>query len=255
MSARLSANAVAVRIGAGTLVEGLDAVLQPGEIVALLGRNGSGKTLTLRTLAGLRSPDAGRVELDGRDLGTLSRRDIARHIGLLPQDPESGFVTTVEQAVLIGRHPHLPVFAWEGDSDRRLAQRALTSVGLDGFGPRSTERLSGGEQRRVAIATLLVQQPEVYLLDEPTNHLDPHHQLEVLELFRARASEGATVLVTLHDPNLAARFADRVLLLLGNGRWQLGPASELLTPVLLTELYLTPMFAGTVAGRRVFVPG
>lgn len=236
-------------------MQGLDAVFEPGEMVAVLGRNGSGKTLTLRTLAGLRPPDAGHVALDGRDLASLSRRGIARHIGLLPQDPESGFVTTVEQAVLIGRHPHLPVFAWESEADRRLAERALASVGLEGFGPRTTDRLSGGEQRRVSIATLLVQQPDVYLLDEPSNHLDPHHQLEVLALFGERAAEGATVLVTLHDPNLAARFADQVLLLFGDGRWRLGPADELLAAEVLSELYLTPMVAGEVGGRRVFVPG
>jgi iron complex transport system ATP-binding protein len=113
--------------------------------------------------------------------------------------------------------------------------------------------LSGGERRRVAIASLLAQSPDVFLLDEPTNHLDPHHQLAVLELFRQQADAGRTVVATLHDPTLAARFADRVILLFGDGRWTSGPTRDTLTATSLSDLYLTPMIEIAADGRRAFV--
>src|SRR5690606_12178701 len=118
---------------------------------------------------------------------------------------------------------------------------------------RNTSSLSGGEQRRVAIASLLAQDPQVFLLDEPTNHLDPHHQLAVLGLFRELARSGRTVVVTLHDPTLAARFADRVVLLFGDGRWLAGPCETVLTSEALSELYLAPMKEIVAEGRRIFV--
>lgn len=254
MSARLATRRLAVTAGRRTLVRDLELELAPGETLAILGRNGSGKTLTLRTLAGLRAPAAGRIELDGRDLDELPHRLLARHVGFLPQDPESGFVMTAEESVLIGRHPHLATLGWESERDRQIARRALSLVGLEGFGARPTDELSGGEQRRVAIAALLAQEPAVYLLDEPSNHLDPHQQLAVLELLRERAAAGACVAATLHDPNLAARFAQRVLLLFGDGRWRVGAAAELLSEAALSELYLTRIVAGEIGGRRAFLP-
>ena len=124
---------------------------------------------------------------------------------------------------------------------------------LEEFATRRTDTLSGGEQRRVAIAALLAQQPATFLLDEPTNHLDPHHQLAILGLFRGLADAGRTVITTLHDPTLAARFADRVLLLHGDGRWVLGPVATTLTAASLSELYVAPMIELGRDGRRVFV--
>jgi len=118
---------------------------------------------------------------------------------------------------------------------------------------RRTDTLSGGEQRRVAVAALLAQQPGIFLLDEPTNHLDPHHQIGVLGLFRELARTGSTVITTLHDPTLAARFADRVLLLFGDGRWSVGPVREALTAEKLSALYDSPMIEIEKDGRRVFV--
>ncbi len=252
-AAQLAACALSVRAGTRELVRELTVAFSPGEVVAVLGRNGSGKTLTLHTLAGLREPAAGEVRLDGVPLAELRRRAVALRLGLLPQDLEDAFVATAMETVLIGRHPHLALWQWESAEDERLARAALAAVDMTDFGARRTDTLSGGEQRRVAVAALLAQQPSIYLLDEPTNHLDPHHQLVVLGLFHELARSGRTVITTLHDATLAARFADRVLLLHGDGRWTLGPVAEALTAASLSELYLAPMMELERDGRRVFV--
>lgn len=249
----LAAESLSIHAGERTLVRDLSLEFRAGELVAILGRNGSGKTLTLHTLSGLRPAEAGHVLLDGRPIAELTRRAIALRVGILPQDLEQGFPTTVLESVLVGRHPHLPTWCWEGADDERIARAMLTRVGLDGFAGRSTATLSGGERRRAAIAALLAQDPQVFVLDEPTNHLDPHHQLAVLELFRGLADAGRTVIATLHDPTLAARFADRVLLLFGDGRWRAGTAREALTADALSELYLTRIVEIDAHGRRVFV--
>ena len=249
----LAAVNVSVRAGARELVRELSVQFTPGEVVAILGRNGSGKTLTLHTLAGLRRAAAGEVWLDGTPLLQFKRRSVALRLGLLPQDLEDAFVATAMETVLIGRHPHLALWQWETAEDERLARAALAAVDLRDFAVRHTDTLSGGEQRRVAVAALLAQQPGIFLLDEPTNHLDPHHQLAVLGLFRGLADQGRTVVTTLHDPTLAARFADRALLLFGDGRWSLGPVSSALTAASLSELYLAPMMELGKDGRRVFV--
>jgi iron complex transport system ATP-binding protein len=249
----LEAGGVSVHAGARKLVESLDATFVRGEFTAILGRNGSGKTLTLHTLAGLRPPQKGLVSIHSTPLNAMKRRDVARYIGLLMQDLEESFVTTALEAVLIGRHPHMKAWQWESADDERIARNALAHVNMQDFASRTTDGLSGGERRRVAVASLLAQAPEVFLLDEPTNHLDPHHQVAVLELFRQQANVGATVIATLHDPTLAARFADRVILLFGDGRWRSGPTRETLTAEALSELYLTPMVEIASGGRRAFV--
>jgi iron complex transport system ATP-binding protein len=249
----LAARQVSVRVGTRPLVNELSVEFATGEVVAILGCNGSGKTLTLHTLAGLRSPHAGSVHLDGIPFTQLARRAVALRLGLLAQDIEDAFVTTALEEVLIGRHPHLSSWQWETREDERIAREALAAVELSDFAERRTDTLSGGEQRRVAIAALLAQKPGIFLLDEPTNHLDPHHQLRVLSLFRDLTRGGSTVITTLHDPTLAARFADRVLLLFGDGRWSAGPVREVLTAANLSALYNSPMIEIEKDGRRVFV--
>lgn len=252
-TAALTAAGVVIRAGVRELVRALSVDFAPGEVVAILGRNGSGKTLTLHTLAGLRAPQAGAVLIGGTPVRSLSRRQVALRLGLLPQDLEEAFVTTAMETVLIARHPHLALWQWETAEDERIAREALAAVDMADFAARRTDTLSGGEQRRVAVAALLAQQVRTYLLDEPTNHLDPHHQLAVLSLFRALADSGSTVVTTLHDPTLAARFADRVLLLFGDGRWSLGPVATTLTAEALSALYVAPMIELGKDGRRVFV--
>jgi len=250
----LHARSLTVSAGERRLVRELELHAAAGEFIAVLGRNGCGKSLTLHTLGGLRPPASGSVLLDGAPMAALSRRRVAQQLGLLPQDREESLPLTAMEATLLGRHPHLGPWRAETAIDRDIAIAALRQFGVAEFAHRELPSLSGGEQRRAAMASLLAQQPQVYLLDEPTNHLDPHHQIEVLGLFRRQCAAGATVIATLHDPSLAERFADRVLLLYGDGNWRLGPVSELLNSAELSRLYLTPISELGATGRRAFIP-
>lgn len=249
---RLTATGVSIRVPRRELVTGLDLDCEGGAFVGILGANGAGKSMTLRTLAMLREAAAGRVEINGRVRSQWRRRDMARWLGMLPQATEDPFPASVLETVLIGRHPHLDFWEWEGEADLQYARDALARVDLAGMESRDLDSLSGGERRRVAIAALLAQDPRIAILDEPTNHLDPQHQLAVLEVFAAQARDGGAVIASLHDPTLAARHADRVLLLHGDGRWQAGPATRLLEAATLSELYLTRMIEVERDGRRIF---
>ncbi len=236
-------------------MRGLSIEAQGGEFIAVLGRNGVGKTLTLHTLAGLRAPAAGSVFLEGRELAAWSGRERAQRLGLLPQLIEDPFPATVLETALIGRHPHLPFWQWEDAADFACAQAALRAVGLESLAARAVDSLSGGERRRLDVATLLAQDAAVCLLDEPTNHLDPRHRNEMLALFRARADAGGLVIAALHDPTLAARSADKALLLFGDGRWRFGEAATILSGANLSELYEVPVGELAWRGQRVFVSG
>lgn len=237
------------------LVASLSMTARPGRFVAMLGRNGAGKTLTLHTLAGLRTAQAGSVTLDGVALPGVGHRERARRLALLPQAVEDPFPVTVLETVLIGRHPHIDFWQWESAADMMAARKALAAVDLGGWESRSVETLSGGERRRLAIACLLAQDPGVCLLDEPTNHLDPQYQHRVLALFRNRAEAGGAVVASLHDPTLAARYADDVLMLFGDGRWAFGSCDKVLTGETLSELYANPTCEIAWQGRRIFVGG
>jgi iron complex transport system ATP-binding protein len=250
----LHTEALSVRVANRTLLADLELDVRAGEFIALLGRNGCGKSLTLLTLAGLRRADGGGILLSGQPIARMSRHAIARQLGLLTQDREEALPLTTLENVLLGRHPHIPPWRGESAHDRAIAREALAAMGVSEHAGRLLDSLSGGEQRRAAMAALLAQQPAVFLLDEPTNHLDPHHQLLVLDCFRARCRDGAAVIASLHDPSLALRYADRVLLMLGDGRWKLGPARQLLNAEELSALYLTPLCELGSGERRAFIP-
>jgi len=250
---RLAGRTLDVAVSGRTLVRALDFEARGGEFVAVLGRNGVGKTLTLHTLAGLRAPSSGQVSLDGRDLATWTGRERACRLALLPQTIEDPFPSSVFDTALIGRHPHLPFWQWEGAEDLACAHAALEAVGLGDLADRAVDSLSGGERRRLEVATLLAQDAAVCLLDEPINHLDPRHRNEVLALFRARADTGGLVVAALHDATLAARFADRVLLLHGDGCWHYGDVATTLDAAHLSALYHVPVEELASRHGRVFV--
>ena len=242
-----------VDVSGRNLVDALDFEVDRGELLAVLGQNGSGKSLTMHTLAGLRRAAGGQVLLHGRDVAASGRQEIARHLALLPQHVDDIFPATVLDTAMIGRHPHIGRFQWESPADFAIGRAALESVDLAGLARRDVLTLSGGERRRLAIAQVLTQQPDVYLLDEPTNHLDPQHQLDALRLFREKADAGAGVIASLHDVNLAVRYADRCLLLYGDGRWDLGRTEAVLDERRLSRLYATPMEAVSWRDGRLFV--
>lgn len=252
-AALLQCSNLNVEVAQRRLVSDLSFTLPRGSITCMLGCNGAGKTLTLHTLAGLRPPAGGHVSVEGRSLHEWPRRDLARRLGLLTQTTEDPFPSTVIETALVGRHPHIGFWQWENDTDRDIANHALAAVGLTDFQARDIATLSGGERRRVAIAAVLTQDPDVMLLDEPVNHLDPHQQIEVLRLLRARADAGHSVLMSLHDAGLAARFADQVLLLFGNGEWSCGATNVVLTEESITRLYGTPVIELSWAGGRTFI--
>jgi iron complex transport system ATP-binding protein len=174
-------------------------------------------------------------------------------MGFLPQDPDAPPQGSLFESVLLGRHAHLGFWEPSGPADEARAARALAEVGLAEMAARELATLSGGEQRRAAIARLLVQAPAIYLLDEPTNHLDPAQQLGILEHARSLARSGAAVLASLHDPNLALRFADRAWLLTGQGPVEVVECADL-EPPHLARLYGIEYAAGHVGGQRVMAP-
>lgn len=244
-----------VTVPSRTLVDGLDLEVRPGEFLAILGRNGTGKSLTLQTMAGLRRPAAGRVTLGTQDVFSAPRRTIAQRLALLPQNVEDIFPSTVLETALIGRHPHISGLRWESRQDVAIATRALVATGLSELAERDVLTLSGGERRRLAIAQVLTQAPGVFMLDEPTNHLDPQHQIDAMRTFRAAADSGSIVIAALHDVNLAVRFADRCLLLFGDGRWRLGAVGDVLNERTLEALYAAAMDAVAWRGRHLFIAG
>lgn len=234
----LAAEKLAVSIGLHKVCLSLDLRLPAGGRLAILGRNGAGKSTLLTTLAGLRVQDAGSLRIEGETYDVLGPREAARRRGWLGQDSGDPFASTVLETVLIGRHPHLPRWAWESADDIAIVRAALADVGLSGFEEREIHTLSGGEYQRVRIATLLAQRPKLYLLDEPLAHLDLNHQLAVLALFsRLAREEDAVVAMVLHDPNLALRFCDQALLLYGDSRHRIGPAEEVLRADILSDLF------------------
>jgi len=242
--ALLETSQLDIHIGTTRVCHQLALHLNAGERWAILGRNGAGKTTLLHTLAGLRRPDSGAVRLGGKPLETLPRRRIARQVGVLLQDHLDAFPASVMETVLIGRHPYLGALQWEGPEDYALARAALLAVGLDEMENRNVATLSGGERRRLGIATLLTQDPALWLLDEPTNHLDVHQQIRILDLLQSRSqAEQKTLLLVMHDLNLALRYCDRFLLLFGAGETAQGSADEVLTRPVLERLYGHPMHA------------
>ncbi|MGD8483289.1 MAG: ABC transporter ATP-binding protein [Thioalkalispiraceae bacterium] len=250
----LQTRQLAVSVADKPICRHLELSVQRGECWAILGQNGSGKTTLLHSLAGLRDVDNGQVVLNARPLEQLSARHTAQQCGLLLQDYQDVFPASVMQTVLIGRHPHLSNWQWESGDDYQLADAALADVELDGMQHRLLQTLSGGERRRVAIATLLAQQPDLFLLDEPVNHLDIKHQQLVLELFAQKARTGKhAVMMVLHDINLAARYCSHVLMLHGNEKVEFGRCEEMLSAEKLSALYDYPI--QQLGGKLLFTPG
>ena len=240
----LSCHDLDVSIAEIPVAHDLQLELKPGEFWGLMGANGVGKTTLLKCLAGLNPPDKGTVLLDSTPLGEMSRRDTAKRLGMLQQHTVYLFDSSAIQIALTGRHPHLSRWANESQEDIQSAKSALRTVGLEDFDGREVTTLSGGEARRLAFATLMVQDPGILLLDEPTNHLDLRHQLRIMDVAsRMIRDEERVALCALHDVNLAAGYCSHILMLFGDAQWRAGPAAEMLNPELLERLYGCPVQA------------
>jgi iron complex transport system ATP-binding protein len=209
-----------------------------GSLTGLLGPNGCGKTTLLKLLSGVLAPDHGTVSLDGRPLSSLSRRDIARHVAVVPQETHPAFDFTVMEMVLMGRHPHVGAFQLEGPKDFAVAGDALAATGTTHLAARRYLTLSGGEKQRVVIAGALAQAPDVLLLDEPTASLDLGYQLDVASLLGTLNRERAvTMVLATHDLNLAAALCDSLVLLREGRVLAQGATRDVLTAAMVRQLY------------------
>jgi len=235
---RLAARGLKAGYPGRTVIEGLDLEITPGRITMIIGANACGKSTLLGVLARLRPPLAGRVELDGKDVATLSRRGFARTVGLLPQHPTAPDGLSVAELVSRGRHPHRGVFQRWSAADSERVDEAMAWTGLTELADRPVGDLSGGQRQRVWIAMALAQDPQILLLDEPTTFLDLSHQLEVLDLLRElNRTRGTTIVIVLHELNLAARYADE-LVVMSQGRIVAhGAPSDVLTPAVVSEAF------------------
>jgi len=213
----LSFEGVAIAFGEREILSDVDLDLRTGEVLGIAGGNGAGKTTLLRIASRVLAPSAGRVRIGGRDVTSLSRRELAREIAVVPQDVQVSFPFRASEVVLMGRSPHLGAFGYESPADVERARTAMTRVAVDHLADRSILELSGGERQLVLIARALAQDAEILLLDEPTAHLDLRHRIQVLVLVREFVATGRSAIVVSHDLSLAARSCDRMALL-GSGR-------------------------------------
>jgi iron complex transport system ATP-binding protein len=221
-----------------------------GQLAAIVGPNGAGKTTLLKCLAGILPVRRGAVLLEGRDLAGLSEPGRARRLAFVPQEHSAAFNYSVLDFVLMGRTAHLPLFAVPSDQDVRIAEEALAFVGFASFASRPHFQLSSGERRMVLIARALAQQTDILILDEPTTFLDPRHETEVLEIVRKLAREKRkTVLMTLHNLDMAVRYADALAFLKNGQLVAHGRPDEVLTEELLARVYDIPMTLFRFQGR------
>ena len=210
-----------------------------GTVTGLFGPNGSGKSTLLRCLNGTLVPQTGEVDLDQRPLRTLTRRDIARRIAVVPQDSPVDIPLTVQQVVMLGRFAHQGMLAQESDPDFRIAARSMDRLGIAHLAQRSFAELSGGERQRAVIARALAQEADILLLDEPNAHLDLAHQLEVYRLARALATEGTTILMICHDLLVSPLMVDRAIVMHAGEIVADGLPKDVLTPQRLAQVFAT----------------
>jgi iron complex transport system ATP-binding protein len=216
--------------GDRVVIDGLDLVIPTGRITAIVGANACGKSTLLRSMSRLLTPRGGSVLLDGKQIHKMPPKQLAQTLGLLPQSPIAPEGITVSDLVGRGRHPHQGIFSrWSPDDDEAVAA-ALEATGILDLAERSVDELSGGQRQRVWIAMALAQQTDLLLLDEPTTFLDVNHQVEVLDLLTdLNRARGTTVVMVLHDLNLAARYADNLVAIADGAVHAAGPAAEVLT--------------------------
>jgi len=211
---------------------------EAGEVVGVLGPNGSGKTTLLKCMNKALKPKAGSVMVDEREISGLARKEVAKEMGVVPQNSGVNFPFTALEIVLMGRGPSLGRFQMEGENDLEIARKAMQTADVLDLAGRPMTELSGGEKQRVIIARALAQTPKILLLDEPTLHLDVNHQLEILDMVTQLAErDNLTVVMVSHDLNLAARYCDKILLLQRGRLVAAGRVPDVLTPENMEKVF------------------
>lgn len=246
---------VTLAVPGRVLCRDLAAEFEPGQVWAVLGRNGTGKSTLILTLAGLAAPERGHIELDGVPLGALKPRERARRIGVLPQIEDATFWGSVADYVLLGRFPYAGHWKGYANEDMDAVRAALDGLGMRSLAAQRYATLSGGERQRARIAQILAQAPGIFLLDEPLQHLDLAHQAQVLALMGSRArAHRETAVMVLHEPLWIGRACTHALVFSGDGNVEGGPAEALITRERLEHAYGCRLREVAHAGGRCFVP-
>ena len=254
---RLTTDRVSLGYGATTVVDEVTLVIPDAATTVIVGANGCGKSTLLRGLARLLKPSRGACLLDGEAVHKRSTREVARTLGLLPQQPLSPEGITVVDLVSRGRQPHRNALARWSAADEAAVAAALEMTGTLELAARPVEELSGGQRQRVWVALALAQQPEILLLDEPTTFLDVAHQIDLLDLLHTlRAEQGTTVVMVLHDLNLAARYADHLVAMREGKVVAAGTPAESVTPELVRDVFGldSQVVPDPVSGTPLVVP-
>jgi ABC-type cobalamin/Fe3+-siderophores transport system ATPase subunit len=238
----LAAKSLHLAYGEKRVLTDVSLELVPGQLLGLIGPNGSGKTSLIRCLSGILKPEIGSVSLGGRDITALTEQERARSIAVVPQSAQLPPTFTVFESVALGRTPHLSWLGRLGSHDLEVIDRAMQASEIADLSDRRTNELSGGEQQRVLLARALAQDCPILLLDEPTAHLDLHHQVNLLTLVRRMAHEqNLAVLVAMHDLNLASLYADHLVLLVDGQIRAAGSPKQVLTTEILQNAYQVPL--------------
>lgn len=253
-SPRLAAQGVSVGYGGRAVIQDLDVTIPPGVITTIIGPNGCGKSTLLRTLTRLLKPAKGAVVLDGEDIAGLRTRDVAKKLGLLPQAPVAPEGLTVADLVAKGRHPHQSWLRQWSSDDAGVVERALAMTGVSELADRPVDSLSGGQRQRVWISMTLAQGTDLLLLDEPTTYLDLAHAIDVLDLVDDLHESGRTVVMVLHDLNLATRYSDNLIVMRAGSILAQGHPRDVITAELLDEAFgLRAMVIDDPVGDRPLI--
>lgn len=236
------------------IIEDINFSVSSGDIFCILGANGTGKTTLIKCLTGLMSPHSGEILIDGRDMNSFSRADLAKKIGYIPQIHNSTFPFTVLDVVLMGRSPHLDMFESPSEKDYKIALKSLKSLNIDYMKDKPYTEISGGEQQLVFIARVLAQEPSILILDEPTSHLDFGNQIRTLNIIQKLASEGLAVIMSSHFPDHAFISATKVALMNEKRFIALGKPEDVITPQNMKRIYGIDVQILDVGGRMACVP-
>lgn len=253
----LGARGLSLSYGSRQVTAGLDVDVVPGAVTSIIGPNGCGKSTLLRALSRLLRPDEGQVLLDARAITELPARRLARILGLLPQSPTAPEGITVGDLVGRGRTPHQGLFGRWSETDYAAVAEALSATGIADLAERSVDELSGGQRQRVWIAMALAQDTDILLLDEPTTYLDVANQLDILDLLRdLNATRGTTIVLVLHDLNLAARYSDHLIAVRAGVIRASGTPEEVVTPANVRKIFAleSHVMADPVSGRPMVMP-